>query len=313
MTTIQNATVLAIVASALALATPWADVTFAAQADTTTKLPGSLVTTKWLHDHMDQVTVIDIRNDTRRLTAEPQFNVDKNTDKRTLVETGGHIPGALFVDFTKIRQERVIDGVKLDAMMPTKEFFEKAMDDAGLENGMTIVIVPTAENVESVDWATRLFFQLKYFGEDNIAILNGGTNAWISAGYPISTDSIGAKKGNWAATAERKEILASTDDVRVSILSHDVQLVDARPTSQFFGITKSPVVLAAGHVEGALSFPSEAATRLVEGAQEFMTPDDYRAIFKQQNIRPRSIYHKLLQHGTLRLGCVVRGARNFKG
>ncbi len=246
----------------------------AVAAETATILPGPLVTAQWLHDHQKDVTVIDIRVATK---AKPDAKKPSETS---------HIPGALAVDFGKIREARVVDGMKLVAMMPTKEFFQKAMDDAGLDKGKTIVIAPVGESVDSLDMAARLFFQLKYFGTDNIAILNGGTNAWAAAGYPVSTDSPSAKKGDWVATAERKDILATTDDVKESLKSHATQLVDARPTAQFFGIVKSPVVLAAGHVEGAHSFPTEAITKTAGSAHEFMGAKEYQAIFKQQNIKP---------------------------
>ncbi len=282
-----------ITAAALTLALSCLSIGAAAQAETaTTSLPGPLVSAQWLHDHRNEVTVIDIRDDMKRLTAAPTFNVD-NTGKKTLAETGGHIPGALSVDFGKIRETREVNGIKLNAMMPTKEFFQRVMDDAGVDKGMTIVIAPVGNTVDSLDMATRLFFQLKYFGDDNIAVLNGGTNGWISAGYPISTDPIVAKQGDWAATAERKELLATTADVKASLKHHAAQLVDARPTAQFFGIAKSPVVTAAGHVAGAASFPTEAITKPADGAQEFMGAKDYRAIFKQQNIsseRPTIAY-----------------------
>jgi len=285
MTIARNAIALAIAACALAFGPASLDVSCAAPVEAEVVLPGPLVTPQWLNDHLKDVTVIDVRDDLKRLTTEPKFNVDR-TGNKTLAETGGHIPGALSVDFTKIREPRVVDGVKLVAMMPTKEFFEKAMADAGLDKGMTIMIAPIGDSVESLDMATRLFFQLKYFGEDNIAILNGGTNGWIGAGYPVSADSISAKKGNWAATAERKEILATTEDVKKTLQSSATQLVDARPTAQYFGIAKSPVVLAAGHVQGARSFPTEVVAKPANGAQEFMGANAYRAIFKQQNINP---------------------------
>lgn len=256
-----------------------------ARAEAATVLPGPLVTPRWLNDHLKEVVVIDVRDNAKQLTSEPKFSVDKD-GKRTLTETGGHIPGALFVDFGKIREERVVDGMKLTAMMPTKEFFEKAMDDAGLDKGSIIVIAAVGDNIASLDMATRLFFQLKYFGEDKLAVLNGGTNGWISAGYPISVEAIGARKGNWAASAERKEILATTDDVKKVMRSGAAQLVDARPVAQFYGIEKSPVVLAAGHVRGARSFPTEAVSRPANGAAEFMSADAYRAVFKQQGIDP---------------------------
>jgi thiosulfate/3-mercaptopyruvate sulfurtransferase len=285
MTTVRNAIALAMLTWVLAFGAS-TDFSQAAEAGAGTALPGPLVTPQWLHDHLKDVTVIDLRDNMKPLTAEPKFSVDKTTGKKTLVETGGHIPGVVSVDFTKIREERAVDGVKLVAMMPTREFFEQAMADAGLDKGATIVIAPTAENVESLDMATRLYFQLKYFGTDSVAILNGGTNAWIGVGYPVSSDTITAKKGSWVATAERKEILATTEDVKQTLKDSATQLVDARPSAQYFGIVKSPVVLAAGHVQGARSFPTEVVSRSVNGAQEFMGEKEYRAIFTQQNIKP---------------------------
>jgi len=263
-----------------------ADLGFVSRADAETMLPGPLVTAQWLNDHLKEVVVLDVRDDLKQLTAEPKFKVDAATGVRTLVETGGHIPGALSVDFAKIREMRTVEGMKLNAMMPTKEFFQKAMQEAGLDKGVTVVIAPVGQSIESLDMATRLFFQLKYFGDDNIAVLNGGTNGWMAAGYPVSTEAIPAKQGNWAATAERKELLATTEDVKQAIQDHKHQLVDARPVAQYYGLVKSPVVLAAGHVSGAFSLPTEAVSRAINGAQQFMAADAYRALFKQQGIDP---------------------------
>jgi thiosulfate/3-mercaptopyruvate sulfurtransferase len=249
-----------------------------------TALPGPLVTPQWLNEHLKDVVVIDVRDDLKQLTVEPKFRVDAATGARTLAETGGHIPGALSVDFGKIRETRTVDGMQLAAMMPTRGFFEKTMREAGLDKDVTVVIAPVGQGIDSLDMATRLFFQLKYFGDDNIAVLNGGTNGWIAAGYPISTEAVRAKQGNWVATAERKELLATTDDVKKAMHEREPQLVDARPVAQYYGLAKSPVVLAAGHVEGAYSLPSEVVSRSLNGAQQFMTPKAYEVLFKQQGI-----------------------------
>lgn len=277
---------LATAAAALALVITGPNVGVADPAKPAASLPGPLVTVQWLHDHLNEVTVIDVADNAARLTVAPKIDTDQKTGARNVVAIGGHIPGAIFVDFGKIRQAREVGGVNLVAMMPSKPFFEKVMDDAGLDRGLPIVIAPTGESVEALDMATRLFFQLKYFGEDSIAVLNGGTLAWIGAGYPVSTDAVGVKPGNWTATAERSELLATTADVEATVRNHSAQLVDARPVAQFFGIAKSPVVLAAGHVQGAASFPTEAIALSAGGAKTFMADAQYRAILKQQNINP---------------------------
>src|SRR3569623_1839668 len=165
-------------------------------------LPGPLVTPQWLHEHLNEVTIVDVRDDLKAYSAEPKFEVDKKTGKKTLAETGGHIPGAVLVDFGKIRQERTVDGVKIKAQLPTADYFTKAMDDSGLNK------------------------------IDKPAILNGGMNAYLQAGFPVSTDKPSAAKGNWVATGEDKNILATMQDVKAGLHAGNIQFVDARQTSQ---------------------------------------------------------------------------------
>ncbi|MDE2364861.1 MAG: hypothetical protein KGM42_19460, partial [Hyphomicrobiales bacterium] len=64
------------------------------------------------------------------------------------------------------------------------------------------------------------------------------------------------------------------------------QLVDARPISQFYGMTKSPVVAAAGHLQGAKALPTEVISTPVGPAHEFMDDKQYSAIMKDQDIDP---------------------------
>lgn len=261
----------------------------AAHAAGAVTLPGPLVTAQWLKDHQNEVTVVDIRDDMKTFTAEPKFDVNKETGKKTLVETGGHIAGAISVDFGKIREERTVDGVKIKAQLPTEEHFQKVMDDFGLnKTDKPLVIVSTGETVDSMDMSTRLYFQLRYFGEahDKMAILNGGVNSWIQAGYPVSTDKATTTKGDWVATGEDKNILASMEQVKEGLRNGSDQFIDARPTAQFLSIVKSPVDKAAGHLSGARSFPTDAIVKPVGASREFMSAEDYKKIYAQLNINP---------------------------
>ena len=263
----------------------------AAQIASAAGLPGPLVTPQWLHEHLNEVTVVDIRDDMKTFTAEPKYETDKKTGKKTLVETGGHIAGAISVDFNKIRQERTVDGVKIKAQLPTAEYFTKVMDDFGLnKTDKPIVIVPTGESVDSMDMATRLYFQLRYFGEprDKLAILNGGVNAWLQAGFPVSTDKAANAKGNWTAGPEDKAILASLQQVKEGLQNGSDQFIDARPTAQFLGIVKKPINKTGGHLPGARSFPTDAIVKPVGAAHEFMSAEDYKKIFAEFNIQPNA-------------------------
>jgi len=261
----------------------------AAQLALAAGLPGPLVTPQWLHEHLNEVTIVDVRDDLKAYSAEPKFEVDKKTGKKTLVETGGHIAGATLVDFGKIRQERTVDGVKIKAQLPTADYFTKVMDDSGLNKlDKPVVIVSTGESVDAMDMATRLYFQLRYFGEprDKLAILNGGMNAYLQAGFPVSTDKPAAAKGNWVATGEDKNILATMQQVKEGLQAGNVQFVDARPTNQYLGIVKKPVNKTGGHLAGARSFPTEVITKPAGAAHEFMSADEYKKILANFNVKP---------------------------
>ena len=260
-----------------------------AQSVVAATLPGPVVTVQWLHDHQNEVTVVDIRDDLKSFTAEPKFDVDPKTGTKILKESGGHIAGAISIDFGKIREEHIIDGVKIKFQLPAKESFQKVMDDFGLNKiDKPLVIVAIGDSVESLDMATRLYFQLRYFGaaQGTMAILNGGVNAWIQAGYPVSTDKAAAVKGNWIATGEDADILATMQQVKQSLQKGSDLFVDARPTAQYLSIVKSPVDKAAGHLSGARSFPTDAIVKPVGTAREFMTAEEYKKIYSELNINP---------------------------
>ena len=255
----------------------------AAHAAFATTVPGPLVTPQWLKAHQSEVTIVDIRGggSMKQFTAQPRLGKD-----HAVLATGGHVPGAILVNFNDIRQDRTEGGVKLKALMPTAGFFTKAMDAAGLDGGKPIVIVPTGSAVFSLDRATRLYFQLRYFGEprDQVAILNGGTNAWIAAGYPVSTGAAPKATGDWKATGEDKAILASMAEVKEGLKSGNEQFIDARPTAQFLGIMRKPIDKTAGHLPGAKSFPIDAIVSNDHGVTTFMSAADYRKIFHDFNI-----------------------------
>ena len=251
-------------------------------------LPGPLVTPQWLHQHLGEVTVLDVREDAASLTRAPRFEVAKKTGEKKLVQTGGHLEGAVAVDFGKIRVNKTIDGKKIVAQLPSAEYFTKVMDDAGLNRGKPIVIVPTGDSVNSMDMATRLYFQLRYFGEpsNQVAILNGGVNAWLQKGLPVSTARISASRGDWKASGADNELLATLDQVKAGLRHGGDQFVDARPTQQFLGIVvKRPVDAAGGHLPGARSFPTDAIVKPVGAAHEFMSAADYRKIYAEFNIQ----------------------------
>jgi len=243
-------------------------------------VPGPVVDGEWLAKNRADVTVLDVRANPKTFTLTPEFETDKKTGKKFLVDLGGHIDGAVLVDNKKVRMDRVIDGVKLKSMLPERADFEKLARSWGVQAGRPIVIV--SAGMEPIDFndAARLYWQFKVYGEDNVAVLNGGTAGWIAAGRAVGTDAVKASEGNWAAKADRSaDMLATSADVEQAMNSKTVQLVDARDDAHYLGLSKSSSTSAAGHVPGAKNVYTALMSSEGEAAM-LRSADTYRDVFK---------------------------------
>lgn len=237
-------------------------------------LPGPLVTPEWLAANAGKVTVLDVRDYPEEYRGAPRFETDA-TGKKTLVEVGGHIPGALLVDFAKIRAARVIDGRKISGMVLEAPALEQLMRQIGVKAGQPIVIASTGNTIEDFDGAARLYWTLKYYGATELAILDGGYVRWIDEGRPTEDAVPIVATGDWSAAAPREDLFADTAEVQAA-LSSGVQLVDARPLAFFFGLTKRPAVAAYGHIPGSRVLPTDLRAKPQGSGFRYLTSDDYR-------------------------------------
>jgi len=220
-------------------------------------LPGPLVETDWLAKNQKDVVILEIRKDVKSFTKKPVFKKDKKSGKQILKKVAGHIPGSILVDYKKLRTKKKIDGRTVQKMVVGKTAFEKLMQASGVNKDSKIVIVSKGENNGHLTTATRFYWQMKYYGHDDMAILNGGMAQWIIDERKVSSKATKAKKGNWLATAERKEILATSKEVAASVKEKS-QLVDTRSISLYLGTwRKKSYVYANGHIPGAKLFPNE--------------------------------------------------------
>lgn len=251
-------------------------------------VPGPVVDGEWLAKNRADVTILDVRGNQKSFTVAPEFETDKKTGKRSLVDLGGHIDGAVPVDNKNVRVTRVINGLKLSGMIPERADFEKLVRGWGVQAGRPIVIV--SAGMEPIDFneAARLYWQFKVYGEDNMAVLSGGTAGWIAEGREVSTAAVKPAEGNWAASADRSaELMATMEDVEKAQAAK-TQLVDARDPATFLGLAKPGSVSAFGHLQGAKNVPTTLMSTQGGEAARLMAADTYRDIFKMSGVDPQA-------------------------
>ncbi len=254
-------------------------------------LPGPLVDAQWLKAHLAEVMVVDVRDQPESFTAPPRFSTDAN-GKKQLVAVGGHIPGSRLVRFADIRTAREIEGRDIGFMRPSGYEFQSILQDAGVDGGKPLVIVSPADasasidaGTHSLDMAARLYWTLKTFGTEQVAILNGGLASWLQAGYPVDTEAAEPFPGSWTAQEPKLDWTADSAATAAALKS-GVQLIDARSMPQFLGIVKVGVLPHYGHIEGARVFPTDAIVRTDGIATFYLSKAKYAKILPQLGISP---------------------------
>ena len=249
------------------------------------RLPGPVVDVQWLHAHVSEVQVVDIRDDLNSLMDKPHYQNVRG--QRQLDQVGGYIPDALSVNFWALRESREIQGKKVDFLMPTAEEFQAVMRASVLESGKPVILVPTGDDATSLQEASFLAWELQIFGmrPENIAILDGGTHAWITAGFEVESDGIAPmESGHWTAQEPQSGLIASIPEVQ-STQSHHRALWDARPLAQFVGVDNTPAIPVRGRLEGAKALPAELLySPAADGSWHFLQPSQYRAVFGLQGM-----------------------------
>lgn len=215
----------------------------------------SLVETRWLIQNLNKVVVLDVRVSEKSFTSTPTYRTNKKTGNQFLSKVGGHIPGARLILYKNVRSERSIDDKSIKFMAVSSDKFETFMRQTGVNQDSHIVITSNAESTFDLTMATRMFWQVKHYGHNNVSLLNGGTAQWIIDGHKVDTTKIDYEAGNWQARQRHDSILADSLEVEAATKNSDVQIVDIRPLGQYLGTFKSAKAKSKGHIPTAKVLP----------------------------------------------------------
>jgi thiosulfate/3-mercaptopyruvate sulfurtransferase len=244
----------------------------------------SLVETAWLADHL---------NDPGLRIVDARWRGDGSGRQLYLA---GHIPGAVHLDWhLDLNQAR---GSIRDLLLPPEQF-SAVIGSAGI--GDETRVVAYAETDYS--GAARLWWALRYYGHDQVAVLNGGITRWLEEGRPVSQEFPAVSPARFTPRP-RPELLATVDEIEAALQDPEdrVFLVDTRPPEQYAGLAVwTPPgshylppgqdrveidgrVFRAGHIPGASSLPS--SENLNPTTWTFLDPEALRARALAAGARP---------------------------
>jgi thiosulfate/3-mercaptopyruvate sulfurtransferase len=222
--------------------------------------PEVLVDTKWVADHLNdpKVKIIEVDVDTSAYDT-------------------GHIKGAIGLDWRKDLQARPIRDLL------SKEKLEELLSSKGISNADTVLVYGDNNN-----WFAAWFvWNLKYYGHQDVRLINGGRKKWQDEGRELVTDAPTIKPATYKAGQPVKAIRALRDEVLADLGKAGVTLVDVRSPKEYSGELLAPENLPqegaqrGGHIPGAANIPWGQAVR-EDGT--FKSADELRQLYGSKGV-----------------------------
>lgn len=211
--------------------------------------------------------------------AEHNLNTDgvvfAEVDEDTTAYDGGHIPGAVKLDW---RQE-LQDHVRRDFV--DQQGFGALLSAKGISNDDTVVLYGGNNN-----WfAAYAYWYFKLYGHRDVRLLDGGRKKWELDGRELTKEQPNRPATSYQAQAPDNSIRAFRDEVVDAI--NGKNLVDVRSPDEFSGKLLAPAHLPqeaaqrGGHIPSAINVPwSKAANE--DGT--FKSDDELRKVYGEAGL-----------------------------
>jgi thiosulfate/3-mercaptopyruvate sulfurtransferase len=202
-----------------------------------------------------------------------------------------HLPSAGFADLVG---DLADPDSRFPFALPSPGRFAAAAGRLGIGPGCHVVTYAQ----ESPMWATRLWWLLRYFGFDDVSVLDGGLPAWQAAGLPVTADQRAYPPARFQP-AVRPQLLAHRAQVEATIAADNHGagadasdrpecLVNALSEAAFRGDGVSSYERP-GRIPGSVNVP--AAGLLDPTTNRFLAPAQLRAALDDVLDVPRLVLY----------------------
>ncbi len=193
-------------------------------------------------------------------------------DMEPAVYDDWHIPGAVQIDWEEDINSglggKILDGDELEPLL----------GELGISNETTVVLYGDKAN-----WfAAHAYWTLKYYGHEDIQLLDGGRRYWEMNGYETTTGSQPEyPTEEYTVSGTNDSIRALKPDVEDAVES-SASLIDVRNPQEFRG-EKPPAEIPEttdreGHIPGAKNIPWGEA---VDMDGRFKHPEELEEIYSE--------------------------------
>lgn len=164
-----------------------------------------------------------------------------------------HIPGAIYASLdTALSAHGGPSASGGRHPLPTREFFAQWLTQVGMTNDTQAVVMDR----NGANYCGRLWWMLKWAGHDNVAVLDGGLQAWVASGGAVERGegTPAAAAASDFQLAPSRYLLVAAETIADQLGRASQTVLDARGAPRFRGEVE-PLDPVAGHIPGSLNRP----------------------------------------------------------
>ncbi|PWS32109.1 sulfurtransferase [Pedobacter paludis] len=162
-----------------------------------------------------------------------------------------HLEGALFADVNKDLANIGDFANGGRHPLPSFDQFAQVLQKFGISKNDHIVVY---DDKNGGNAAARLWWMLKAIGHKKVQVIDGGFDAAVKAGFPLSNKIEVAKNVEPYKITAWDLPLSNIDEVEKVDKTDEYMVIDVRDANRFAGLTE-PIDLIAGHIPGATNIP----------------------------------------------------------
>lgn len=197
----------------------------------------TLVSVDWLHEHLGAANV-------KIIDASWYLPAAQRDTKAEYLQ--GHIPRAVFFDI-----DACVTASDLPHMLPSAETFSAYLGERGISHADRIVVYDS----HGLFSAARVWWMLRLFGCHQVAVLDGGLNAWTQAGYALASGAEMPAAATFTCQPDLTRVVTA-EYVLQALEDGERAVLDARPYGRFTAADKEARPgLRSGHMPGSYSMP----------------------------------------------------------
>lgn len=135
--------------------------------------------------------------------------------------------------------------------LPSLDKFSEVLSKLGISPSSHVIIY---DDKNGSNAAARFWWMLKAIGHEKVLVLNGGLQAAIKIGFPVSAETQDFEQTEKYPISNWNLSLATIEEVEKARNNKENIVIDVRDKNRFDGLTE-PLDLIAGHIPGAINIP----------------------------------------------------------